>query len=120
MVAVGVGEAGGFEPGEGHCFAIARGGEEAVDELLVGVGPCIGEEGLNFFGGGWKAGEIERDAAYELVLGGFWGRRKVVAFELGGDEMIDGVFGPVVGRRFGKGRFYRFYEGPVSFPFAPS
>ena len=63
-VAVGVGVAGGVEPDEGHAFAEVRAGEQAVDELFVGVGrSSIGDEGFDFGGRGRQAGEVERQAA---------------------------------------------------------
>ena len=70
-VAVGVGVAGGVEPDEGHAFAEVRAGEQTVDELFVGVGCVVGDEGFDF-GGGWRqAGEVEREAADERAAIGF-------------------------------------------------
>ena len=47
LVAVGVGVAGRVEPVERHPLAVARRGEQAIDDLLVGVRRRVGEEGVD-------------------------------------------------------------------------
>ena len=113
--AVGVAVADGVEPVAGHVFAVAGGGEEAVDELGIGVGGGVLEKGLGLGRCGGKAGEVEGDAADEAAfVGGFVGG-EVFFFEAGGDEVIDGVDDPVGEVGFGRGGFFWFHEGPVFF-----
>ena len=91
LVAVGVGVAGGVEPADGHAFAVAGRGEQAVDDFLVGVGRGVGEEGVDLGGGGRQTGEIERDAADEGGAAGFGGGREAFAFQTFLYEIVDRV-----------------------------
>ncbi|MEY4819827.1 MAG: hypothetical protein RL200_539, partial [Actinomycetota bacterium] len=45
VIAVGIGVAGEVEPMHGLLFAVVRVGEEAVDDLLIGLRRLVGEEG---------------------------------------------------------------------------
>ena len=92
--AVGVGVAGDVEPVAGPARAVLGRGEEAVDEVAEGVGGVVGEEGGDFGGGGWEAGEVEGGAADEGVAVGGRGGGEVVFFEFGEDEGVDGGAGP--------------------------
>ena len=67
----GVREAGDIQPPHGHALAVVRRSEQAVDLLFVGVRRGVGEEGREFFRGRRQAGQVEREAAEELFLGGF-------------------------------------------------
>ena len=58
--AVGFAVADDVHPAAGHAFAEFWGGEEAVDDLFVGLG--FGEF-VDFFGGGREAGEVEGDSS---------------------------------------------------------
>ena len=59
LIAIGVGVAGGIEPGPGHALSKGRIGEEAIDQVFPGLGRLVGEEGFKFFGGGWETTEVE-------------------------------------------------------------
>ena len=62
LKAVGVGIAGGVEPGQHHPFAVVRARQQPVDELLVGGRIVVRHEGIDV-GRCWRqAGEIEREA----------------------------------------------------------
>jgi len=47
VVAVGVGVAGQVEPFLRHPLAVAWRGKQAVDQALVGIGPVVGDEGID-------------------------------------------------------------------------
>src|SRR5688572_10189618 len=94
LVGLVFGVAGEGEPEAGEALAESWGGEEAVDELLVGVGGLVGEEGAGFFGGGGEAGEVVGEAADEDFVWGFGGVGDVALFELGEDELVDGGADP--------------------------
>ena len=72
--AIGVGITGEVEPAAGPALAIAGRSQQAVDELLVGVGRLVVYESVGFLGRGRDSGEVEGDAAHEHVAIRF-GRR---------------------------------------------
>ena len=88
---VGVGVAGEVEPATGPAFAVARRGEQAIDELFVSIGGFVVNEGVGFLRRRRHAGEVEGDAADEDVAVGL--RRGLEAFlgESGADEGVDGM-----------------------------
>ena len=65
LEAVGVGIAGGVEPVPSPALAVVRAGQEPVDQLLVGVGASVGEEGVDLLGRRREADEVEAQAADE-------------------------------------------------------
>ncbi len=93
-VAVRVGIAGGIEPVERHPLAEVRAGEQAVDELFVGIGRFVGDERFDLFGGGRQAGEVERKAADERAAIGFRRRLQFLGVEAREDEVIDFISRP--------------------------
>lgn len=74
MNAVGIRVAGGVQPIARLMLAVGRGGQQAIDGPLVGVGAGVGEKGGDGIGGGRQAGEVEGDAAQEGGFVGLWGR----------------------------------------------
>ena len=94
LVAVAFAEADDVEPVAAPAFAIARGGEEAVDDFLVGGGGGVGQEGGDFLGGRGKAGQVDGHAAEEFELRRRRGGVKLVVFEPGEDEAVDVVGWP--------------------------
>ena len=56
---VAIGVTGDIEPVGGHAFTVARGGEEAIDDLGQGVGRAVSEKRVDFRGGRREAGEVE-------------------------------------------------------------
>ena len=62
-VAVGVGVAGQVEPVPAPALAVVRRGEQPVDQPLVGVGPGVGEEGLDLGGRRRQAEQVEAEPA---------------------------------------------------------
>src|SRR5207245_1044764 len=58
LVAVGIGVAGEVEPTAGPALAVVGAGEEAVDELLVGVGGGVFGESVGFLGRRRKADQV--------------------------------------------------------------
>ena len=89
LEAVGVGIAGEIEPAAGPAFAVAGRSQQAIHELLVGVGRFVVRESVGFFGRGRDAGEVEGDAADEHVAIGFGRRLQSGLVETGTDERID-------------------------------
>ncbi len=109
--------AGDVEPIGGHTFAVARGGEKAVDQIFdrrLGVfdgGAC---DGVDFGGGGREAGEIEGEAADEGggIGGGLEGES--AAGEAGSGETVEWIFDFRLGIfERGRGDGGEGFEGPV-------
>ena len=91
FVAVGIGVADDVEPFERPAFAVGGAGEEAVDELVVGVFGGVFEEGFDFGVGGGHAGKVERGAADEGALIGLGGGGEGFGFQAFEDKGVDGV-----------------------------
>ena len=108
---IGVGVAGGIEPGPGEAFAKGGVGEELIDEFFPGVGGGIVDEVFHFLGSGWEAAEVEGEAADEGVFLGVGREGEVFFFQAAGDEFVDGV---KVG---GEGWLFDGGVGPVFFVF---
>ncbi len=96
----------------GPAFAIARAGEDAVDEAFVGIGLGILGEGFHFSGGGGEAMQDEVESADEGGGIGCGGGLELVFGQFSLDEGVDGVGG---GRGLGVGRrgVLEGLEGPV-------
>ena len=109
--AVGVGVTGGVQPLERHAFAKVRASQQASDELGIGLGVAVSDEGLDLFGGGRQAREVEGYATDQRGAIGASGGLKPLLLQRRRDECIDGVAGG--GRR----RFLGHREGPVGFVF---
>ena len=107
-VAGAVGIAGEVEPLAGPVFAVGGLGEEVGDYFGVGG---LGEL-RDFFRRGRKAGDVERDAADQHVLGRFG--RPLQAFLLLalGEESVDGIGFSVLRH----GRTHDGFVGPVTSP----
>jgi hypothetical protein len=65
VVTLGVAVVDDVEPVARPAFAVAGGGEQAVDETFVGPRMRVGDEGRDFLGGGRQPDEIEGHAADE-------------------------------------------------------
>ena len=65
LEAVAVGVAGEVHPVGGHPLAIARAGEQPVEQPFVGLGRRVGHEGLDLRRRGRQAGEVEAGPADE-------------------------------------------------------
>ena len=117
LVAVALGEADDVEPVAAPLFAVVRRGQQTVDDFLPGVGRFVGEEGVDLFGSGRQAGEVEGDAADER--GAVGGRRGFQSgfLESGQQEGVDGRLRPGFVGRGGEGRgsgIFSGLEGPVA------
>ncbi len=106
LVAVGVGIAGGVEPEKGHALGVGVGGEEGVDELVVGA---VFFEPGELGGSGLEAGEGKRGAAGQSWEVGLGGGVEFFRRDFFADEVVDGVFVS------GDGRFFRRNKTPVVF-----
>ena len=60
-VAVRVGVAGQVEPGPRPALAVMGRGEQAIDQPLVGVGPVVGQEGVDLRRGRRQADQVEAE-----------------------------------------------------------
>ena len=80
------------QPVTAPAFAIARRGEQAVDDLLEGVRRRVVEELIHFLFARRQAVEIERGAAEQGDLVGAGRGREVFGGELFEDEGVDGIF----------------------------
>ena len=111
--AVGVGVAGDVEPVAAAVLAPLLGVHEAIDEVFIGLGVFVVDEGFDEGGIGRQAGEVEAEAAGEGAAVGFGGGREAGGFELGQDEGVDGLFAPGGVFHFGRRGPRRRDEGPV-------
>src|SRR5262249_49779480 len=87
-------EAGEIEPVSSPTLAVMRRGEQAIDELLVGVGRGVVHEGIDFRRRWRQADEIERNPANENLATGGNGRDEAVRFLRRENKSIDRVFRP--------------------------
>ena len=116
LVAVGVGVADDVEPVLGHPLAVARRGEEPIDDPLVGAGGLVCQEGVDLFGRRREARQIERHPPEPLAAIGFGRRKKPLGLEPGADEAVDVVAWPArVAHGWGGGADDGA-EGPVIAP----
>ena len=83
-------------------FAIAGRGQQAIDNFFKSFGRFIGQEIVEFFFGGRKTGEVERGAAEERCFVGLRGGFEAVLFEIGEDELVNGIDDPTRLLRFGR------------------
>ena len=110
-----VGIACDIEPVSGPALSIGGAGEQSVDESSSGGRRMVGEEVVDFFGGGWESCEVERDSAEPGS-----GRRggsglEFGVFESSEDEAIDGVGDPVFGLDVRLCGHVEWLEGPEPF-----
>ena len=96
VVAVGVGIAREIEPLHRHALAVLRQGQQAVHLLLVGVGGLVGEEGVDFGGGGRQAGEVEADAAQQGGAVGLGRGLESLAFQARQHQAVDRIARPLL------------------------
>ena len=97
-VAVAVGVAHEVEPRARHPLTVGRGGEQAVDELIVGRRVLVLDEGSDLFGRGRQTGQVEGDAADEHGALGFAGGREAFLGETGLEEAVDRMRGGAGGK----------------------
>ena len=77
------------EPVAAPAFAITRRGEESVDQLLIGVGRVVGEEGVDFIDGGSRALKVICQTANESAAIGFMGSGESFFLESCEDERVN-------------------------------
>ena len=112
-VAVRVRIAHEIEPKGCLPFAVARAGQQAVDQFAVGIRRGIFQERLHLFLSGWQTGEIQRHAPDQRALGGRTGRGQFLLGEFARNEMIDLIRRPN-GAGFRHGRLAHGLVGPPS------
>jgi hypothetical protein len=98
-----IGVAGDVEPVAAPALAEARRGEQAVDGLGESVRRAVLLKGVEFFGRGEQAGEVERGAAQQRGAIGQRGGRDALGVEAGEHEGIDGRAGAFDSGRLGAG-----------------
>ena len=76
-----LGEAGDVEPVPAPSLAEVGRGQQAVDEVFVGGGRRVGDEGRDLFRRGRQADEVEREPPDEGRAVGLWRRAEVLGFE---------------------------------------
>ncbi len=92
LEAVALAEADDVEPVAAPAFAVARRGEQAIDEgfgRFAGVGLVGSDEGIDFGLRGREARKVVTDAADERLRSGGGVAGEFLLGELGGDEAID-------------------------------
>jgi hypothetical protein len=90
LVAVGVRETRDIQPVGGHPFAVARRGEQPVDDALVGAGQGVGEEGVGFRRRRRQARQIQRHPAQQALAIGLRGGMEFFSGEPTSDKTVDG------------------------------
>lgn len=93
-------------------FAVAGGGEELFDQVLIGVGAGVISEGFDLFVGGAEAGQIEIESLGERAFIGFGGGGEGFFFEAGEEEGVDFAAEPLGVFDGGRGEFVYRLEGP--------
>ena len=98
LKAIAVGVAGEVEPVGGHPLAVARTGQQAVEEPFVGIGMSIGQEGFDLGHGRGKAREIKTHPADQRRLVSLGLKGETSTGEAGGNDRVDrlrrGQLGP--------------------------
>ena len=94
LEAVAVGVAGGVEPGQRHALAVVGAGEEAGDDLVIGVRGVVREEVLHVARAGGQAGQVQEEPAEERGPLGLRRGIDAVAFQPGQHKAIDRVADP--------------------------
>ena len=116
---VGVGIAGVVEPMTAAVLTPLRRREQDVEIPLIGVGPGVGQEGLDGGRVGGQAGDVEGGPAGERAAVGLRGRLEPRGLEPGEDEAVDRVSDPRLvldRRRLG---LRGWDERPVGLVFGP-
>ena len=113
--AVPVGVAPHIHPMPAPPFAVGRGGEEPVDEPVVGIGGGVGKEGPQVVARRRQAGQIERHAPQERRPVGRGHRLEAGCSELGVEEAIDRMARAARPHR-GQCCLLGSHEGPVVAP----
>ena len=93
FIAPRVGVADDVEPVLRPAFAVSRRSEQPIDERLHGLQTLVGDERLDLVGGGRKAGEIERQTAYQRATVGGGRLGKATRGEFGSEKTVDRVVG---------------------------
>ena len=114
--AVRVGVARCVEPVAGAMFTVARRGEQAVDQLFIGVAGLVAEEGLDVGSRGWQSGQIERKAADEPASVGFRRGLEAGCFKFRQNECVDRIPRPLFCSHARRGGTHGGLERPVFFP----
>ena len=107
-----VGVAHEVEPEERHPLAEVRGGEQAVDLALVGVGAGVLLEGARLLRGGRQADEIEAQPAQQLGAARLGRRREPSLLDPRQHERVDRGSAPAAARGGGRSA-HRRQVGPV-------
>ena len=72
LVAIAVGVAGEVEPLASPLFPVARGGEQLVDQALVGIRSFVVDEGIGLFGVWRQTDQVEIKSSDQRILVGFF------------------------------------------------
>ena len=86
---VRVGVTGDVEPVPSPALAVAGRRQQPLDHPLVGVGPLVGQEGVDLGRGRRQAGQVERDPPQQLPLAGGGDRVQPLGLEPRQDEPVD-------------------------------
>ena len=93
-VAVGVGVAGLVEPESAPALAVMRRRQEAIHQLLIGVRPLVGDEGVHLFRRRRQTEQVETEPADQHSSVGLRRRGDPLLFQPGEDEAVDGIAHP--------------------------
>ena len=112
LVAIAVGVAGEVEPLASPLFPVALGGEQLVDQALVGIRSFVVDEGIGLSGVGGQTDQVEIKSSDQRIPVGFFRWIQVVLGKIVRDEGIDRITDPSLFslRYLGRGRGL---EGPV-------
>ena len=119
VIAVGVRVADGIEPVSRAMLAVARTGQQPIDQVLVGFRRVVSDERRNIFGRGGQAGQVEGDAADQGVAIGLRIGSQSLLFQPRDDESIDRVRKPITFAHLGQRRALGLDERPMRLVLRP-
>ena len=114
---IGVAPTREVEPIARHVFGVTRRFEQTIDELPVGVGARIRDEGVDLVERRRQASQRQADPVDQRFAIGLRRRRHAFAFETGKDVRVDPVDGAIVETRARRRHVFGRQERPVALVF---
>ena len=97
-----------------------RAGQQAIDQVFIGLWIGVGDEGIDLRGSGWQADQIGVEPADECGAIGFRGGSQTSRLQTGQNEAVDFLPWPVGPLDAGGSRLLRGHKRPVWGIFGPA